>query len=167
MLPLPLVAAVSFAEGQPGAGASHEVPAGTRTVEQLAGDFPVGRWECWFEARNFADITTSTTAIVPLRCHISLHINASVAELQPGGIGWILGINSPDAQSGDYDAAAAFQVAGAGNLYSRGGDPLVHGAGARLEKLLRRHRERLPRDTAHTEREVGRASAGARRDALD
>ena len=119
MLPLLLVAAVSFAEGQPGAVASHEVPAGTRTVQPLAGDFPVGRWECWFEASNFADITTSTTAIVPLRCHVSLHVNASVAELLPGGYGWMLGIKSPDAQSAEFDAATAFTVAGSGNLYSR------------------------------------------------
>ena len=54
------LAAVSYAEGQQ-AAANHEVPAGTRTVEPLAGDFPVGRWECWFEPQAHADIAAGAT----------------------------------------------------------------------------------------------------------
>ena len=100
MLPLLIVAAVAFAEGQPGAVASHEMPAGTRTVEPLAGDFPVGRWECWFEPKPHADIAASNTPIVPIRCEVLLLARASVIELLPdtsphGNVAWTLALKVP------------------------------------------------------------------------
>ena len=123
MLPLLLVASISFAEGQPGAVVSHDVPAGTRTVEQLAGDFPVGRWECWFEPRDHADIAASNTPIVPIRCEVIL-LASSVLELLPdtsphGNVGWTLALKAEGALDRSFNADTAFTVAGSGSLYSR------------------------------------------------
>ena len=116
------LAAVSYAEGQQ-AAANHEVPAGTRTVEPLAGDFPVGRWECWFEPQAHADIAASATGY-----------RAAALPREP-------------ARERIRNGATARRLRQP--VRARGGDPLVPGAGARLEKLLRRHGYRLPRDTAH------------------
>ena len=116
--------AVVFAEGQPGAVASHEVPAGTRTVQPLAGDFPVGRWECWFEPKPLADIAASNTPIVPIRCEVYLLAPASVIELLPdtsphGNMAWALALKTPGTQDTGYTSSGVFTVAGSGNLYAR------------------------------------------------
>ena len=172
MLPLLLVAAVSFAEGQPGAVVSHEVPAGTRTVEQLAGDFPVGRWECWFEPRDHADIAASNTPIVPIRCEVIL-LASSVLELLPdtsphGNVGWTLALKAEGALDRSFNADTAFTVAGSGSLYSRVTEfALVYGAGEQLEKLQRQARKRMPIDPNDARREVRGAPARAGRDAAD
>ena len=81
---LVLATAAVYAERQNGTAASHDVPPGTRTVEQLAGDFPVGHWECWFEASSFADIPTRGYANYVARAdrhEITYHRNADLESL--------------------------------------------------------------------------------------
>ena len=115
------VLGVSLALAEGGAEAE-ELTGPFPVIERPTGDFPVGHWDCWYEHWNFDKIAKHSGGWEPIRCAVALFYSATVLDLQPDGIGWMLAVRTPDSTNQDFDPDAAFRIQGSDKLHSRAGE---------------------------------------------
>lgn len=94
---------------------------GIEIKHHLDGEFPVGRWECWFEHSDYQKTATAVSGVVPWRCQTVL-MSATVLELLPDGYGWLLAIETPKgfhtSSDTEYDPDKSFRIAGSPRRFS-------------------------------------------------